>query len=337
MSKMTFALAVRNALAAEMEADPTLFLIGEDIGRYGGEMGATAGLYKKFGEDRVRDAPISETAIIGAALGAAMTGIRSVAEIPFGDFLGMCMDQICNQAAKIRYMSGGQVRVPLVIRTTIGGYMSAGAQHSQCLENWFVHLPGIKVVVPSNPADAFGLLRSSMRDGNPVLFLEHKGLYSVKGEVPDDPDFTVPLGVAHTLRAGDDATVIATAVQVSRAMEAAERLEADGISVEVIDPRTLDPLDEQTILDSVHKTGRLVVVHEAWERGGHGGEIAAIVADRAFSSLRGPIKRVAARNTPSPFSPTLEHFVLPSVDDIVAAVRATVAYDVAPVSRTPAN
>lgn len=334
MTKMTFAAAIRNAMATEMEADPTTFLIGEDIGRYGGEMGATAGLFKRFGEDRVRDAPISETAIIGAALGAAMTGTRAIAEIPFGDFLGMCMDQICNQAAKIRYMSGGQVRVPLVIRTTIGGYMSAGAQHSQCLESWFVHLPGIKVVVPSNPADAFGLLRSSMRDGNPVLFLEHKGLYSMKGDVPDDPEFLVPLGVAHTVREGDDATVVATASQVSRALKAADRLAEEEVSVEVIDPRTLDPLDEDTILDSVRRTGHLVVVHEAWERGGHGGEIAAIVADRAFPDLRGPIKRVAAKNTPSPFSSVLEQHVLPQVDDIVEAVRASRAVEVGTLTST---
>lgn len=323
MPVITFAAAIRNALAAEMEADPTILLIGEDIGRYGGEMGATAGLFRRFGEDRVRDAPISESAIVGAALGAAVTGTPAVAEIPFGDFLGMCMDQICNQAAKIRYMSGGQVRVPLVIRTTIGGYMSAGAQHSQCLESWFVHLPGIKVVVPSNPEDAYGMLRSSIRDGNPVLFLEHKGLYSMKGAVSDDPGFTVPLGVARTLREGSDVTIVATAAQASRAIEAAELLASEGVEAEVIDPRTLDPLDEEAILASVRRTGHLVVVHEAWERGGHGGEIAAIVADRAFESLRGPVKRVAARNTPSPFSPVLEQAVLPNPEAIRTAVRAT--------------
>ena len=187
MTELTFAAAIRATLAAEMEHDPGMFVIGEDIGRYGGEMGATAGLYDRFGEDRVRDAPISETGIIGCALGVAMTGNRAVAEIPFGDFLGMCMDQVYNQAAKVRYMSGGQVRVPLVIWTTMGGYMSAAEQHSQCLESWFVHAPGIKVVVPSTPADAAGLLRAAIRDENPVLFFEHKGLYGLKGEVPDDP------------------------------------------------------------------------------------------------------------------------------------------------------
>jgi pyruvate dehydrogenase E1 component beta subunit len=321
MPVMSFAKAIQGALHAEMEADPTLFLIGEDIGRYGGELGATHGLWEAFGDDRCRDAPISETGIVGAALGVAITGCRAVAEIPFGDFLGLCMDQIYNQAAKIRYMSGGQVRVPLVIRSTMGGYMSAGAQHSQSLESWFVHVPGIMVVIPSTPADAFGLLRSAMRCGNPVLFLEHKGLYALKGDVPDDADFAVPLGVAHIAREGTDVTIVATAMQVHRSLEAAESLAADGIEAEVIDPRTLDPLDEDAILRSVAKTGRLVVVHEAWERGGFGGEVAAIVADRAYGDLRGPIKRVGAKHTPIPFSPVLENFILPQVDDITAAVR----------------
>ena len=323
MSKMTFAKAVRSALHSEMETDPTLFLIGEDIGRYGGEMGATGGLWEAFGDERCRDAPISETGIVGAALGVAMTGCRAVAEIPFGDFLGMCMDQVYNQAAKIRYMSGGQVRVPLVIRSTIGGYMSAAAQHSQSLEAWFVHVPGIMVVIPSTPADAYGLLKSSMRAGNPVLFLEHKGLYSRKGEVSDDPDYTVPLGQALVVREGTDVTIVATALQVHRSLEAAEILAAEGISAEVIDPRTLDPLDEESILRSVSKTGRLVVVHEAWERGGFGGEVAAIVADRAYGELRGPIKRVGAKHTPIPFSPVLENYILPQIEDITAAVHET--------------
>ena len=327
MPKLSFAKAIRTALHSEMEADPTLFLIGEDIGRYGGELGATHGLWDAFGDDRCRDAPISETGIVGAALGVAMTGSRAVAEIPFGDFLGLCMDQIYNQAAKIRYMSGGQVRVPLVIRSTMGGYMSAAAQHSQSLEAWFVHVPGIMVVLPSTPADALGLLRSAMRAGNPVLFLEHKGLYALKGEVPDDPDFTVPLGEAYVAREGSDVTIVATAMQVHRSLEAAAGLEKEGISAEVIDPRTLDPLDEEAILCSVTKTGHLVTVHEAWERGGFGGEVAAIVADRAYRELRGPIKRVGARHTPIPFSPVLENHILPQVDDITAAVHATLDPD----------
>ena len=323
MPQLTFAKAVRDALHSEMAADPTLFLIGEDIGRYGGELGATHGLWDAFGDDRCRDAPISETGIVGAALGVAMTGCRAVAEIPFGDFLGLCMDQIYNQAAKIRYMSGGQVSVPLVIRSTMGGYMSAGAQHSQSLESWFVHVPGIMVLIPSTPADAYGLLKSAMRAGNPVLFLEHKGLYAMKGEMPDDPDFTVPIGEARIAREGDDVTIVATGLQVHRSLEAAESLEKDGINAEVIDPRSLDPLDEGAILRSVAKTGHLVVVHEAWERGGFGGEIAAIVADRAYGDLRGPIKRVGARHTPIPFSPVLENYILPQVEDITTAVHGT--------------
>lgn len=327
MTQLTFAGAIRQTLRQEMEQRPDMFIIGEDIGRYGGEMGATAGLYDLFGEARVRDAPISESAIVGCALGVAMTGTRAIAEVPFGDFLGMCMDQVYNQAAKIRYMSGGQVRVPLVIRTTMGGYMSAAEQHSQCLESWFVHAPGIKVVVPSNPADAAGLLRAAIRDENPVLFFEHKGLYGVKGEVPDDPDWTVPLGSAAVVRPGTDVTIVATGVEVGKSLEAATALAAEGIETEVIDPRTLDPLDEASILASVERTGRAVIVHETWERGGYGGEIAALIADRAFGRLRGPVKRVGAKHTPIPFSPVLENFVLPQVDDIVAAVRGTLAED----------
>jgi pyruvate dehydrogenase E1 component beta subunit len=330
MAEMTFAAAVRATLLAEMEADPTLFLIGEDIGRYGGELGATHGLYDRFGPERVRDAPISETAIVGCALGVAMTGTRAVAEIPFGDFLGMCMDQVYNQAAKVRYMSGGQVRVPLVIRTTMGGYMSAAEQHSQCLESWFVHAPGIKVVVPATPADAAGLLRAALRDGNPVLFFEHKGLYGLKGEVPDDPEWIVPLGTARIARAGEDVTIVATAMELHKALEAADRLAGEGLSAEVIDPRTLDPLDEETILASVSRTGHAVIVHETWERGGYGGEIAAVIADRAWGALRGPVKRVGARHTPIPFSPVLENFVLPQVDDIVRAASEAIGRHLAP-------
>ena len=325
MAVMTLAAAIRTTLAAEMETDPTLFMIGEDIGRYGGELGATAGLYDRFGEDRVRDAPISESAIVGAALGAAMTGTRAVAEIPFGDFMGMCMDQVCNQVSKIRYMSGGQVSVPLVIRTTMGGYMSAGAQHSQSVEAWFIHLPGIKVVMPSNARDAAGLLRSALRDGNPVLFFEHKGLYARKADVPDEPDFQIPLGVGRIVRDGTDVTIVATGMQVEKALQAADILVAEGISAEVIDPRSLDPLDEGMILESVERTGHLVVVHEAWKRGGFGGEVAAIVAEKAFGALRGPIMRVGAKDTPIPFSPTLEAEVLPQVEDILAAARGALA------------
>jgi pyruvate dehydrogenase E1 component beta subunit len=272
----------------------------------------------------MRDAPISENAIIGCGLGAAMTGCRAISEIPFGDFLGVCMDQVFNQVAKVRYMSGGQAQVPLVIRTTMGGYMGAAEQHSQCLESWFVHTPGIKVVVPSTPADAAGLLRASLRDGDPVIFFEHKGLYSYHGEVPDDPEFTIPLGHASVIREGGDCTVIATSMQVHKALEAADQLERRGIGIEIIDPRTLVPLDEETILHSVVKTGRAVIVHEAWTNGGYGAEIAARIADKGIDYLNGPIKRVGARHVPIPFSPSLENFVLPQVETIIAAVEETV-------------
>ncbi|MFB0546439.1 MAG: alpha-ketoacid dehydrogenase subunit beta [Anaerolineae bacterium] len=322
---MTFMEAVRETMRQEMAKDPHLFLIGEDVGPYGGEMGVTAGLWAEFGDDRVRDAPISETAIVGCALGAAMTGCRAIAEIPFGDFLGVCMDQIYNQVAKIRYMSGGQAQVPVVIRTTMGGYINAAEQHSQCMASWFVHTPGIKVVVPSTPADAMGLLRSSLRDGNPVIFFEHKGLYSYKGEVPDDPEYSIPLRQANVVRPGTDVTVIATSLQVHKALEAADKLMEKDISVEIVDPRTIDPLDEDTILSSVEKTGHAVIVHEAWTKGGYGGEIAAIIVDKGIDYLDGPVKRVGAKHVPIPFSPNLENYVLPQVDDICAAVEQSLA------------
>ncbi|MGQ9585803.1 MAG: alpha-ketoacid dehydrogenase subunit beta [Anaerolineae bacterium] len=323
MPEMKFMEAIRETIRQEMAADPYLFLIGEDVGKYGGEQGVTGDLWYQFGDDRIRDAPIAEASIIGCALGAAMTGCRAIAEIPFGDFLGMCMDQIYNQVAKMRYMSGGQARVRLVIRTTMGGYTGGAAQHSQCLPSWFVHVPGIKVVVPSMPDDAAGLLRASLRDGNPVIFFEHSRLYSLRGEVPDDPNFTVPLGKARLVREGRDCTVVATAFQVHKSLEAAKRLAAEGIEIEIVDPRTLDPLDEETILESVEKTGHAVVVHETWVTGGYGGEIAAIIADKGIHYLDGPVKRVGAKHTPIPFSPPLENYILPQVEDIVQAVRAT--------------
>lgn len=323
MSEMTFMEAIRETLRSEMEADPHMFIIGEDVGPYGGEQGVTGDLWKQFGDDRVRDAPIAEAAIVGCGLGAAMTGCRAVPEIPFGDFLGMAMDQVYNQAAKIRYMSGGQATVNMVIRTTMGGYVGGAAQHSQCLTSWFVHVPGIKVVVPSMPDDAMGLLRSALRDQNPILFFEHSELYRIRGDVPDDPEFTVPLGKARVLREGADCTVVATGLQVHHAIKAAKELESRGISIELIDPRTLDPLDEETILASVDKTGHLVIVHETWMTGGYGAEIAAVLADKGIDFLDGPVKRVAAKDVPIPFSPPLENFVLPQVEDIVRAVEET--------------
>jgi acetoin:2,6-dichlorophenolindophenol oxidoreductase subunit beta len=321
MRVVTYREAVREAIRVEMAGDPHLFMIGEDVGPYGGEHGLSQGLWKLFGDMRVRDAPISEAMIVGCALGAALTGCRAIAEIPFCDFIGLAMDQIFNQAAKMRYMFGGKARIPLVIRTPIGGYLSAAGQHSQCLEAWFMHVPGIKVVMPSTPADAKGLLLTSLRDNNPVLFIEHKKLYALKGEVPEET-YVVPFGVAAIRRTGVDVTIVATSYTVSMALSAAESLSAKGVDAEVIDPRTIVPLDEETILESVRKTGRLVVVHEAWRRGGVGAEIAALVAEKAFDALRAPILRVAAEDVPIPFSPVLEEFVLPNADKISAAVSA---------------
>jgi pyruvate dehydrogenase E1 component beta subunit len=315
--------AVREAIREEMRGNPHCFMIGEDVGPYGGEMGLSKGLWEEFGEARLRDAPISEAGIVGCALGAALTGCRAIAEIPFCDFIGVAMDQVYNQAAKMRYMFGGKAKIPLIIRTPIGGYQSAAAQHSQCLEAWFMHAPGIKVVMPSSAYEAKGLLKTAFADPNPVLFLEHKKLYQIKGEVPEE-EYRIPFGQAAVAREGRDATVVATSYTVRMALEAAQALAGEGIQIEVIDPRTLVPLDEQAILASVRKTGRLIVVHEAWRRAGAGAEIAAIVAEKGFSSLKAPIARVAAEDVPIPFSPVLEQFVLPNAQKIILAVRKAV-------------
>jgi len=324
MSEMTMMAAIRETIRQEMKIDPHLFMIGEDVGPYGGEHGLSQGLWDDFGDWRIRDAAISETAIVGCALGAAVTGTTAIAELPFGDFVGMCMDQVYNQVAKIRYMSGGQVRVPLVIRLTMGGYIGGAEQHSQCLESWFVHTPGIKVVIPSTPADAVGLLRSSLRDGNPIMFFEHKGLYSVKGEVPDDPEYTIPIGQAKLVREGSDCTVVANSKMLYFALEAAEELAKEGIEIEIIDPRTLDPLDMGTILQSIAKTHHAVIVHETWANAGYGAEIAARLADEGLGYLDGPVKRVGAKHSPIPFSPVLENYILPQVSDITDAVKAAI-------------
>jgi len=325
MATTTFMGAIRETLRQEMRVDPELFVIGEDVGAYGGEMGVTKGLWEEFGDWRIRDAPIAETAIVGCAIGAAITGVRACPEIPFGDFLGVCMDQICNQAAKIRYMTGGQLAVPLTLRTTMGGYLNAAAQHSQSLEAWVAHIPGLKVVMPSMPSDAAGLLRSSLRDGNPVVFFEHKGMYGLKGEVPDDPEYQVPLGVANVVRPGTDVTIVATGRQVHLSVEAAIRLETEGVSAEVLDLRSLVPLDTEAILESVAKTRHAVVVTESWSFCGIGAEVAALLADEGLAHLNGPVKRVGARHVPIPFSPPLEDFVLPSPARIVDAVMEALA------------
>ncbi|MBI4255990.1 MAG: dehydrogenase E1 component subunit alpha/beta [Candidatus Rokubacteria bacterium] len=317
---ITMAEALNEAFHGEMERDARVFVMGEDVGLIGGIFGVTRGLREKFGEDRVRDTPISEASFLGAGVGAAIAGLRPVVEIQIFDFVAMTMDQIVNQAAKFRYMLGGRPTVPLVIRGPQGGGIRLAAQHSQSLEAWFVHVPGLVVVAPSTPYDAKGLLASAIRDDNPVIFLEHKALYAVKGPVPAEP-YAIPIGRAEVKRAGSDVTVVATQAMVARALAAAAELEKEGVSIEVIDPRTLVPLDEATVLASVAKTGRLVIAHEAVKRGGWGAEVAALVAERAIDTLDAPIVRVATRNVPMPYNDSLERAAIPSQQDIAAAIR----------------
>ena len=322
---MTVTITVRDALnralQEEMERDERVFIFGEDIqDPHGGSWKVTLGLSTRFGTERVRDCPISEGAIASAAVGAALAGTRPVAEIMYIDFIGLCADGILNQAAKIRYMSGGQVSVPLVIRTQAGGGRASAAQHSQSLEAWLTHIPGLVVVMPSCPVDACGLLKTSIRDDNPVFFIEPKMVYNLSGPVPEE-EFTIPLGVADVKREGSDVTMVAIGAMVPEALEAAETLAGEGIGVEVIDPRTLFPLDKETILASVAKTSRFVVVHEANKRSGWGAEIAAIVAEEAFYDLDAPILRIAGLNTPMPSAPALESIVRPSAEKIADAVR----------------
>jgi acetoin:2,6-dichlorophenolindophenol oxidoreductase subunit beta len=326
MREIQYREAIREALREELLRDPAVVLIGEEmIDPWGGTFGVTKGLSTEFGTERIRNTPISEAAIIGCAVGAALAGMRPVAEIMFLDFLATGMDQAVNQAAKIRYMSGGQVSVPMVIRTAGGSGRASAAQHSQSLEAWFVHVPGMKVVMPSTPYDAKGLLKSAIRDPDPVLFIEHKMMYNNRGPVPEE-EYLIPLGVADIKRAGTDITVVATSRMVPRVLQVAERLAAAGVlDVEVIDPRCLVPFDRATIIASVQKTHRLVIVHEAVERGGIGAEIASIVGSEAFTYLDAPIKRVAAANTPVPFAPALEEFLVPDEAKIEAAIRETAA------------
>jgi pyruvate/2-oxoglutarate/acetoin dehydrogenase E1 component len=323
MREITFGEAIREALRKEMQKDETIFVLGEDVALHGGDFGVTKGLLEEFGNRRVYDTPISETAIVGLSLGAASVGMRPVAEIMFSDFLGVCMDQILNQLSKMRYMSGGQVKLPVVIRTAFGAGISAGPQHSQSPEAFFVHIPGLEVVMPSTPYDVKGLLETAIRSDNPVIFFEHKLLYSMKGPVPEE-EYYVPFGKADVKRNGKDVTIFATALMVHKALSAAEKLAKEGISCEIVDPRTLVPLDKEAVISSVKKTGRMVVVHEAWKRCGVGAEIAAMVMEEAMDYLDAPIKRVAGLNMPVPFSPALEKHVIPNENDIVKAVKEIV-------------
>lgn len=321
MRKMNFAQAINEGIRNEMRRDPNVFLMGEDV-RFG-VFGVTAGLIDEFGEDRVRDTPITEEAIAGAAVGAAAAGSRPIAEIMFIDFITVAMDQIVNQAAKMRYMFGGKIKLPITYRTMVGAGVSAAAQHSQSLEAWFTHVPGIKVVFPSTPSDALGLIISSIRDDNPVLFLEHKLLYAMEGEVSDTND-PIPLGVADVKRPGKDVTIVATGLMVHKALQAAQELAKEGIEAEVVDPRTLFPLDKETIYNSIRKTHKVVVVTEEVKRGAWSGELAADIAEDIFDVLEAPIKRIGSLNTPIPFSPPLEKYVVPNEIDIINAVKSIV-------------
>jgi pyruvate/2-oxoglutarate/acetoin dehydrogenase E1 component len=323
MPEITYREAVRDALGKALRTDDDVFIMGEDIAEMGGSMAVTQGLLEEFGPERVRNTPISEMAIVGAGIGAAMAGMRPVVEIMYEDFLTLSLEQIVNQAAKHRYMSGGQLTVPLTIRTQGGAGWSPGAQHAQQLEAWLVHVPGLKVAYPSTPEDVRGLLWTSIYDDNPVIFFEHRLLYPVKGEVPEEIE-PIPLGKARTIREGTDVTVIAIGPLVHRAVEAAEQAEEEGISVEIIDPRTLQPLDEDALVASVKKTNRAVVAHEAVTRMGFGAEVTSVLQYKAFDYLDAPIERVGAKFAPLAFAPVMEQFIIPHAEDVLAAIKRTV-------------
>jgi pyruvate/2-oxoglutarate/acetoin dehydrogenase E1 component len=317
---LTYREALREALFEEMEADDRVILMGEDVGRYGGAYAVSKGLLERFGDRRVIDTPMSEALIVGAALGAAAVGARPVAEIMYMDFVTLVMDQLINQAAKLHFMFGGQLNAPMVVRVQQGIGRGAGSQHSQSLEAWFAHVPGLKVVAPSTPADAKGLLKSAIRDDDPVLFIEHKGLYARKGEDPG-PDHVVPIGVADIKRAGDDITVVAWSNMVHTVLAAAERLADEGTEVEVVDLRTISPLDMETVLASVGRTGRLLVAHEAVRTSGLGAEIAAQVAEQMHGQLRAPVRRIATPDVVLPANTLLERALVPDVDAVALAVQ----------------
>jgi pyruvate/2-oxoglutarate/acetoin dehydrogenase E1 component len=320
--ELSYMLAIREALQEEMRRDPGVFIMGEDVVRHGGGFGLTRELWEEFGDLRVINTPISENGFIGAALGAAMTGARPVVEIMFADFAAVAMDQICNEAAKVRYMYGGQTQAPLVVRLPQGGlsWKSAGAHHSQSLEAWYVHIPGLKVVFPSTPYDAKGLMKSAIRDDNPVMFIEHKALYSIKGVVPED-EYLIPIGKADVKRAGSDVTIVASGYMVHFALQAAEELSQAGIDAEVIDPRSLKPLDEDCIFTSVRKTHRAVLVQEAVKTCGVAAEWGMLVQENCFDWLDAPIVRVTGKDVPIPYAGSLESQVWPNPQDIVQAAK----------------
>ncbi len=325
MKKMSMVQALNDALDLMMAENDKVFLLGEDIGKMGGDFGVTRGLFDKYGAERVRDTPLSEAAIIGTAVGAAMVGMRPVPEIMFADFLGTCYDQIVNNAAKMHYMFDGQFKAPVVIRTAAGGGFGGGPHHSQSVEGWFMNVPGLVIVGPSTPFDAKGLLIASIENDNPVLFLEHKALYRLKGEV-EEGKYTVPLRQAAVVREGNDLTVVASMKMTHEALAAAAELAVEGISVEVVDLRTLRPWDQATVLESVSKTGRAVVANEAPKMGGLGAEVSATISEEVYAKLKAPVRRVCGLDTPVPFSLPLEKIILPGKDDIKVAVKATIDY-----------
>ena len=324
MPELSYREAVRDALSQAMRHDDGVFVMGEDIAEMGGSMGVTAGMLDEFGPERIRNTPISEMAIVGAGIGAAMQGMRPVVEVMYEDFLTVSMEQIVNQAAKHRYMSGGQLKVPLTIRTQGGAGWSPGAQHAQQVEAWFVHVPGLKVVFASTPADVRGLLWSAIYDDNPVVCFEHRTLYGLKEEMPEQLE-AIPIGQGRVHREGSDVTVVATGRLVHEALQVAEQADSEGVSVEVWDPRTLQPLDVDGLVASVKKTNRVVVAHEAVTRGGFGAEITAVVQEEAFDWLDAPVERVGARFAPIPFAPVMENYVVPHADHVLEAIRKTVS------------
>ncbi len=324
MRELSYMEALREAMRQAMQKDDRVFLIGEDIGVYGGAFGVSAGLLEEFGPKRIIDTPISEAGIAGACIGAAVTGMRPIGEMQFSDFVVIAMEQLVMQGAKMRFMFGGKAEVPFVMRLAGGSGTGAAAQHSESLENWFVHVPGLKVVMPSSPYDAKGLLLAAIEDNNPIMFFEHKALYKTKGPVPEEM-YTIPIGQSHVVREGKDLTVIATSIMVSRALEAAEQLSKEGIELEIIDPRTLKPLDEKPIVESVIKTGKALIVHEAVKTGGFGGELTAVIMEsEAFGYLDAPVKRLAGLDTPIPYNRNLEYHAVPQIENIVEEARKLV-------------
>lgn len=321
MKKITYAQAGIKTIREEMLKDERVFYLGEDVGPFGGPYGTTKGLWEEFGDERVKDTPLSEAAIIGFALGAAINGMRPIAEIMFADLLNICMDQIVNQVAKIRYMTGGKIKVSLIIRTASGGRKNAAAQHSQNLESWFMHVPGLKIIVPSTPYDLRGLLKTALKDNNPVISFEHQLLYKMEGEIPEE-EYFIPFGKADIKRKGKDVTILSTSLSLHDCLKTADKLADIGIEAEVIDPRTLYPLDKEAIINSVKKTNKLVIVHQACLTAGIGAEIGMLVQEAAFDHLDMPIKRIAALDVPVPFSPPLEQFAVPDEKRIFEEIKS---------------